>query len=458
MLPQPSKKFHLPKSPPLRQILGPSFVLLGLGLGSGEVILWPYLVSNHGLGIIWGMVVGITLQFFINTEIMRYALINGESIFVGWGRQSRLLPLWFIASTLAGFLWPGIGLAGITLLTSAAHITLTPLLSITVFILLGLVLSIGKSVYQTVESIQKVLILIGVPCLFVLSWSLATPQNIEALGKGLVGVGDGFQFLPLGISLATFMGALAYSGAGGNLNLAQSFYIRDKGYGMGKHADKLEGAVLSLQNPTPQTLVGHTFPRTFKNIVRFKRWWKIVNIEHFMVFWLTGLISMVSLSFLSYASTYKQGIVHKDINFVLVESNFIGNLLHPAAGIFFLLLTGAMLLGTQLTILDSTSRIITENLFLLRHQHRGHPGKYYFFVLWSQILLGCAVILLGIKEPIQLITLGAVVNGLAMGIFTILLLILNNQLRPVSLRPSLLRKCMLVAASLLLFSLFFVLL
>ena len=38
----------------LKKLIGPSFILLALGLGSGEVILWPYLAANYGLGIIWG--------------------------------------------------------------------------------------------------------------------------------------------------------------------------------------------------------------------------------------------------------------------------------------------------------------------------------------------------------------------------------------------------------------------
>ena len=44
---QPQKTF--PKAISFYKILGPSIILLGLGLGSGEVILWPYLVSNYGL-------------------------------------------------------------------------------------------------------------------------------------------------------------------------------------------------------------------------------------------------------------------------------------------------------------------------------------------------------------------------------------------------------------------------
>jgi len=53
----------LPEAPRLRKLIGPSFIILGLGLGSGEVVLWPYMASNYGLGIVWG--IGIGLASFV---------------------------------------------------------------------------------------------------------------------------------------------------------------------------------------------------------------------------------------------------------------------------------------------------------------------------------------------------------------------------------------------------------
>ena len=96
----PNLNKDLPHPPPLRKMIGPSFILLGLGLGSGELILWPYLSANYGLGIIWGAVIGITLQFFLNMEIERYTLATGESVFVGLSRIfKKFAPLWFMLTT-----------------------------------------------------------------------------------------------------------------------------------------------------------------------------------------------------------------------------------------------------------------------------------------------------------------------------------------------------------------------
>src|SRR3989344_7245354 len=98
---EPLGSGELPKPPPFWKLVGPSFIILGVGLGSGELILWPCLSANFGLGIIWAAIVGITLQFFLNMEIARYTIVNGESIFVGFARKfGKFSPYWFIFSTL----------------------------------------------------------------------------------------------------------------------------------------------------------------------------------------------------------------------------------------------------------------------------------------------------------------------------------------------------------------------
>lgn len=43
----------LPPSPPLRQAIGVGIVVMGLGIGTGELILWPHLLVKHGLSLLW---------------------------------------------------------------------------------------------------------------------------------------------------------------------------------------------------------------------------------------------------------------------------------------------------------------------------------------------------------------------------------------------------------------------
>lgn len=435
---------ELPAAPPLRKLIGPSFILLGLGLGSGEVVLWPYMASNYGLGIVWGMLIGITMQFFINMEVERYALVNGESVFVGFARLLRWLPIWFIVSTFFGFGWPGIGLYGASLLTTA----LQPILNvqvntvgIIVFVAIGLILTLGKVLYRTVERLQKYLIGIGVPFIAFLTYYLASSSDVIALIQGLAGQGvlhgETYSFFPPGIVLGTFLGALAYAGAGGNLNLTQSCYVRDKGYGMGKYAQKITSLITAGGSSDSFTLTGNTFPTTPANMKRFRQWWRTINTEHFLVFWLLGLFTMLTLSLLSYITTFGQSNSATGINFVILEAVAIGQATLPMFGMLFLIVAGVMLCATQLTVLDSTSRIITENILLLQSGRRTFSvSKAYYVVLWVQILFGIAVFSLGFDQPLALIILGAVINAFSMFIYTGIMLWLNNRALAKEVRPA----------------------
>lgn len=440
----PIKK--LPKAPPLRKMIGPSFIILGLGLGSGEVIMWPYLASNYGMGIIWGALIGITFQFFINMEIERYALARGESVFVGYKRLFKWAPIWFILSTFLPWMWPGIVASSAVLLGNVLGIKNTEYFAIALLVAMGCILSFGPILYKTVEGLQKILIMVGVPAIFIISIFLASKSDWAAAAQGIVGNGDGFWFLPAGISLAAFLAALAYAGAGGNLNLAQSFYVKEKGFGMGKYA----GRITSLFNGKKEniSLEGFRFAINNQSKKDFNTWWRRINTEHFLVFWLTGSITIVLLSLLAYTTVYLNGGSSANINFVITESIAIGKNIAPIAGTFFLIVTGMTLFGTQLTVFDATSRIISENIVLQapkKIQPKSIP-KVYYTVLWLQIVAGIVILSLGFKQPLQLLTISAVLNAFAMFVHTGMTLYLNKKDLPKQIQPNKFRTTAMVMA------------
>lgn len=430
----------LPKALPLRKILGPSFIILGLGLGSGEVILWPYLASNFGMGIIWGAILGLTFQFIMNMEIERYALARGESVFVGMARKVRALPIWFLFSTFVPWMWPGIAAASAAVFGHVIGLdkAQNKYLAIGFLVAMGLILSLGPVLYKTVERLQKVLISVGVPSIFIISILLAERNDWVEAAKGVVGIGEGFILLPAGIAISSFVAALAYSGAGGNLNLAQSFYVKEKGFGMGKYSGKITSLITGKKRTGSKPLLtGSKFAINKANLMEFRRWWRTINIEHFIVFWLTGSITIILLALLAYTTTYGSGGT-SDISFVISESQAIGRLLTPALGTFFLIVAGSTLFGTQLTVYDATGRILTENTVLAlggRIKDR-HISKVYYTVLWLMIAAGITIFLSGFTQPLQLLFLAAVLNAVAMFVHTGLTLWLNKTSLPKAIAPN----------------------
>ena len=436
----------LPPALSFRKLVGPSFIFLGLGLGSGEIILWPYLTANYGMGIIWAAVVGVTFQFFMNMEIERYALVRGESVFVGLARKLKWISLWFLLSTFIPWIWPGIIASSAKLIGSAFGITNTTYLTIIFLIIIGIILSLGPVLYKTVESFQKILISIGIPVIVLLAIALSKTSNVTATAKGVVGIGEGYFLFPEGIIMASFLAAFAYAGAGGNLNLAQSFYVREKGYGMGKYAGRITSLFSGKRESV--SLTGSKFLLNIENLSNFKIWWRNINLEHFLIFWLMGSITIILLGFLSFATVNGLTDNITGINFVINESRVIGETLFPIAGIIFLLVAGLTLFGTQLTVFDATSRILSENIIIAAHNKLSEKNipKIYYLVLWVQIAAGIVILLSGFTEPLALLITAAILNAIAMTVHIGLMLFLNLTSLEKQLRPSMVRIVAMITA------------
>jgi hypothetical protein len=444
---KPFETKTLPPSPPLRKLIGPSFILLGMGLGSGEIIMWPYITSNWGLGVIWGVLVGITLQFFMNMEIERYALVRGESVFMGFARKSKYLPFWFLLSTFIPWIWPGLIASSATFLGTVFGITNVQLLAIIFLIIIGLILSLGPVLYKTVERIQKTVILIGIPFIFVLAIIVIKNTHWIEMVRGFVGIGNGYFLLPKDISIASFLAALTYAGAGGNLNLAQSCYIREKGYGMGVYTGKI-GSLLTGKKSEAASLLGSKFDVTPESLSIFKRWWRNINLEHFSLFWLTGMATILVLAVLAYSTTFGLPNKPEGVLFVVTEGMQIGKAIAPVVGMVFLVVLGIMLFATQLTVLDATARINSENIALISNgkiPERKIPVVYYT-VLWLQIIAGILIYLFAVKEPLQLVIISSILNAFAMFIHVALTLWMNLTSLEKPLRPNLIRSMVMMTA------------
>lgn len=434
----------LPAPPKFINVIGPSFILLGLALGSGELIMWPYLSAVWGLGLLWGGFLGITFQYVLNLEIMRYTLAWGESVFVGFKKLCRWLPVWFIFSTFIPWSLPGFSSASsqiIARLFNLPHINILPIIFLT---FVGLILSLGKTLHKTMEYLQKGIVVIGLPFIILLVFLITKRADWKEAANGLVANGGTWWFFPPGVALTAFLGAFAYSGAGGNLNFAQSYYIKENGFGMGKFA----GKITSLFSPGEKKMEieGRVFTHNEENLNLWKKWWRIVATEHFIIFWFLGLITIILLSVLAKSLVFGEAS-SAGIDFLYQQSSVLTSRVGQTFGIGFLVVAALMLFSTQIGVLESTSRIVSENVLLLFHK----PGKImnpslaFYIVLWSQITLGVIVLLLGFDEPRFLLTLSAVLNAVAMMIAFPLIFFLNRKSLKVHYQASFITKSLLIA-------------
>ena len=85
----PLRYRDLPEPISWKKMIGPSIMLAGLALGSGEFVMWPYITYKSGFIFFWACILGVITQFFLNMEIERYTLATGESAITGFCRLNR---------------------------------------------------------------------------------------------------------------------------------------------------------------------------------------------------------------------------------------------------------------------------------------------------------------------------------------------------------------------------------
>jgi hypothetical protein len=69
-----------------------------------------------------------------------------------------------------------------------------------------------------------------------------------------------------------------------------------------------------------------------------------------------------------------------------------------------------------------------SNKLLLRTRHS--ENRIYFALVWGLVVCGCLVLMLGVRQPLLLLMISLVINGLMMCIYSALLILLNARKLP----------------------------
>ena len=447
-LPRPEIR-DLPAAPRSQwRIIGPGIIAAGVGLASGEFILYPYIASQVGLVFVWAALVGLATQFFINMEIERYTLATGETALTGFSRYWRHWGLFFAVLTYFANLWPGWATSSATLVTYLWGGDAN-LIAIGMLIAIGAILTLAPVVYVALEraemlKVAAVLVLIVVAAIFAITADAYAdvPQ---------IATEPGFPVEELGF--AVLLGALAFAGGGGGQNLVQSNWIRDKGFGMGQHVPRIESPVTGKPEAAPST--GFAFEPDVENMARWRTWWRFANVEQLSTFVIITFVSILFTSLLAYSTVFGQEDLPDDIEFLRFEGEQLKETVGGWFGAFFWLIGAFALFAAALGIVDYTSRLAADVL-KTAYLRDSNESRIYFALVWGLVALGCAILLLGFDQPIVLVVISAVVGGFMMAIYSGLLILINRRSLPAPLRISSARTAVLVWA-VLLFGVLFVL-
>jgi Mn2+/Fe2+ NRAMP family transporter len=137
-----------------------------------------------------------------------------------------------------------------------------------------------------------------------------------------------------------------------------------------------------------------------------------------------------------------------DFDFIQGEGEVLKDVVAPWFGTFFWAFGSISLVLVALGVVDYVSRLSADVLktLHLRDSERWSESKIYSAIVWTMVLVGCAVLLSGFDQPLVLLVLSACLNGIVMFIYSILLIKLNRNGLPAAIRVRGFRLCALCFA------------
>src|ERR687889_422828 len=391
-LPTPEEVFQVPRTGPketITKIMGPAMIALGLSIGSGEWLLGPQAIGSLGwTGVGFIITISIVLQAFYNMEIGRYVLATGEVPSLGFGRVPPgayvgtilAVGLFYLAFITGGWA-ASAGASFFTLVTgqipTGDDLTTTRWIGVG---LMGAVFAItlfGKKISRTLELLFWVLVLFT-PATLLLAVLILTPPS--AWLDGVVGMIR--PALPPPGTEATTIGAVAgFAAMASGLNYVFMNYYRDKGYGMGARAGYIPGLLSRAERPVEP--VGATFPDTPENAARWRRWWRFLVIEMWVVFVPGALIGILMPGILVSHVLQQTGTEPTRASMPTYVAAQLQEMGEPRIWYWWALLVGFLILfSTQLVVFEMLVRNMVDALWGssagFRRLIGGDPRRFYY--------------------------------------------------------------------------------
>jgi hypothetical protein len=424
-LPDPEEVFHAPRigrKEIVTLVIGPSLIALGLSIGSGEWLLAPLAIGQGGwTGIGFVALISILLQAFYNMEIGRYVVATGEVPSIGFGRVPPGFLLWttlaivlFYLAFITGGWAAGAGDALYTFLTGdipgPEDRTASRWLAVALMAVVFVITLFGRKISRTMELTNWVLVLFILISL-ILAAIVLVP--LSQWGEGIVGM---FRpaLPPEGVD-ATDLGAVAgFAAMASGLNYVFMNYYRDKGYGMGARAGYIP-ALLAREEHQVEP-VGATFRDTPENAARWRRWWRYLTIEMWIVFVPGALIGILMPGILVSHVLEQTGTEPTRATMPTYVAAQLEAMGEPRIWYWWALLVGFLILfTTQLVVFEMLVRNMVDALYGtspgFRRIIRGDPRRFYYPFM---ILLAVVISLIIFQAlPTELVQWSANMSNLA---------------------------------------------
>ncbi len=393
--------------------LGPGFLWMVSAAGSGELLFTPRVGALYGYSLLWALVITVSLKWFVNREVGRFAVSTGTNLVQGFASLPgpRGWAVWAIVA-------PQLIVAVATIAGLAGAAASALVLVIPGDIRLWVIASIGASTALVVggkyKGVERVAIFFALALgAASVAAALSVGPDVPELARGLAPrISDDVEIaevLPwLGFMLSGAAGMVWYS-----------FWITAKGYGRGARED-------------------HEADQEVRN-EHLRGWIRQMTLDNTIA--VVGTL-VIALAFLILGAELlrPEGLVPEEERVASVLGRLLGDV-WGRAGFWFMIL--AVFVGFWDTLLsdqDGFGRMFQAGARELRDAL--HLPEVWLdgdrFQRWTVIgLLAVAptVLYLSTGEPVGLLKLAGAIEAIHIPVVAILTLMLNRTQLPRVLRP-----------------------
>ena len=403
------------------------------------MILWPWVMAKFGATMVWAAALGVFMQMWINLEVGRWTVATGESAFTGFARITKFWVYLFLTLMFVGAFLPGMSRAvgtSLRILIFGPDGPGSDWIWTALVVLIALAILFGpKRIYATVErTVGAMVILIIVGMLFV-AFSIGTWEDVKNMASGLVNFGH--IDLDEDFTFNRFFGAFVFAGIGGLGNLFYAYYLRDKGVGMGVRIPVLLNPLREAQKGNSAT--GYLFEGSESNARRFKDWFRFVQVDTAVFFWIANTLTMFLFMFGALVVLFPQGIVPQESQIIWDMALILDGIMGTSGRYLFLIIAIAAFFSSVLAGLDGGVRLWVD----LLHSNFKFPNRFAANKLYLGMALGLSS--LGVTATwyfethqvtvLDFFFLGAMLGGFAMAGYVPMLLYMNLKYLPRSARP-----------------------
>lgn len=396
-----------PKGWAVLLLVGPSLVWCAEYIGSGEVILATRTGAVLGTSVIWAIVVGIFLKFWIGMSGARYTVCTGEGMIDMFGRMPgpRNWAVWIVL--VAQLATAAISIGSIA---SAAGIFVSSLLPVTTYgagwaVTVLAVFVVWSGAFERLKVVMSVLVAITV--LGVLYVAVHVFPGFEEILRGLIPQAPAVPAWAearglSGNAWAEILPLLGWGAGGFASQVWYTYWVMGAGYGAAEGRSYGQPADV----PMLQRL-------SRGDAHRLKGWCRVVYADATLAM-VIGTVVTVGFLLAGAGVLGPQQLAPEGTDVALALSTIFSERWGELGGVLFILGGAAALIATQIGQLAGWPRLLADatRICIPGYGRRfGWKSQFRLFLIFFLFTNMVIVYTLGL-QPVFLVQLGAILDGL----------------------------------------------